>query len=101
MQPGNWDVYFEPTAKLQTEAEIPFQITVHDVLHKPVVEAKVTLQIETLDHQKAQVFKAPAIDQGVYMAKPIFPSAGQWNVLVEVHRDYRESAKTAEYNVPK
>jgi hypothetical protein len=101
LRPGNWDIYFEPTAILQTGTPVPVQITVSDSLHKPVVEAKVTLQIETVDHQKVQVFKAPAIDRGVYMAKPVFPSPGQWNVLVEVHRDDRESASTREYNVPK
>lgn len=101
LQPGNWDIYFEPTAKLQTEAPIPFQITVHDSLHKPLTEAKVTLQIETPDHQNVQVYKAPAIDQGVYIAKPVFPFSGQWNVLIEVHRNNRESARSTEYNVPK
>jgi hypothetical protein len=101
MKPGNWNIYFEPTAVLQTGTHVPFQITVHDPLHKPVVEARVTLQIETPDHTHVQVFKAPAIDQGVYMAKPEFPFAGQWSVLVEVHRADRESARTIEYNVPK
>lgn len=100
-KPGNWNIYFEPTAILQTGTRVPFRITVHDPLHKPVVEARVTLQIETPDRTHVQVFTAPAIDQGVYMAKPEFPFAGQWNVLVEVHRADRESARTIEYNVPK
>ncbi len=100
LQPGNWDIYFEPTAKLQTGTPVPFQITVHDALHKPLIDAKVTLQIETADHQKVQVFKAPATDQGVYLAKPFFPSSGQWSVLVEVHRDQKEDSRSVEYNVP-
>ncbi len=100
LQPGNWDIRVEPTAKLQTGAPIPFQITVRDSLQKPVVEAKVTLQIETADHQKTRVFKAAEIDRGVYIAKAMFPTAGQWDVLVEVHRDNKESARTLDYIVP-
>ncbi|MCU1294735.1 MAG: hypothetical protein JWP08_3585 [Bryobacterales bacterium] len=100
LQEGNYDIRFEPTARLQTGAQIPFQITVRDSLGKPLVDAKVTLQIETADHQRAVTFKAPAVDQGVYLAKPVFPSAGQWSVLVEVHRDQRESARTIEYSIP-
>ncbi len=100
LQPANWDIYFEPIATLQTGAQIPFQITVHDPLHKPVIEAKVTLQIETADHQKSQTFKAPAVDQGVYLAKPVFSKSGQWNVSVDVHRNDREGGRTIQYNVP-
>lgn len=101
LQTADWDIYFEPTAKLQTGAPIPFQITVNDSLHKPLVDAKVTLQIETPDRQKVEVFKAPAIDKGVYIAKPVFPSPGQWDVLVDVRRDNRENARTIQYNVPR
>jgi hypothetical protein len=97
---GNFDIRFEPTAKLQTEAPIPYQITVKDDLGKPVVQAQVTLQIETTDHKNVKVFKAPAVDQGVYLAKPVFPHSGQWNVYVEVHRNGAMSARTIEYSVP-
>jgi hypothetical protein len=100
LQEGNYDIRFEPTARLQTGVQIPFQIAVHDSLRKPLVDAKVTLQVETADHQKAVTFKAPAVDQGVYLAKPVFPSAGQWSVLVEVHRGDKVSARTIEYSVP-
>jgi hypothetical protein len=101
LKEGNFDIRFEPTATLQTGAQIPFQITVHDALQKPLVDANVTLQIETVDHRDVRMFKAPAVDRGVYMAKPVFPSPGQWNVLVEVRRDDKVSARTIEYSVPK
>lgn len=97
---GNWDIRFEPTAKLQSQAPIPYQITVKDSRGKPVIEAQVTLQIETTDHQDTKVYKAPAINPGVYIAKPEFPHAGQWNVYVEVRRNGAMSARTIEYSVP-
>lgn len=99
LQEGDYGIRFEPTAKLQTTVQVPFQITVRDPLQKPLTEAKVTLQIETADHQKTALFKAPAVDAGVYLAKPVFPSAGQWNVLVEVRRNNKVSARTIQYNV--
>ena len=100
-RPGNFDIRFEPTARLQTGADIPFQITVNDALHKPLVDAKVTLQIETPQHEHVQVYKAPAINPGVYMAKPVFPEPGAWSILVEVHRADQVSARTIEFNVPR
>lgn len=99
-RPGNFNVRFEPTAKLQTGAEIPFQITVTDALRKPLIQARVTLQIETLDGKNVKVFKAPAVNPGVYIAKPVFPFSGEWNVYVEVHRNNEMSARTIEFSVP-
>lgn len=101
LKEGSFEIRFEPTAKLQTGAPIPFQITVQDPLHKPLVDAKVTLQIETADQNNVQVFKAPAIESGVYIAKPVFRSPGQWEVLVTVVRNEKQSARTIEYTVPK
>ncbi len=98
---GNFTIRFEPTAILQTAAQVPFQITVIDDLRKPVSEAKVTLQIETKDGQNVQVFKAPSIAAGVYLAKPVFPQPGQWNISVEVHRNEDMSTRSMEYTVAK
>jgi hypothetical protein len=98
---GNFTIRFEPKAVLQTDAQIPFEIKVMDDLKKPVQDAKVTLQIETKNHQHLTVFKAPAVTSGVYLAKPIFPEAGEWNVYVEVHRNDEMSARVLEYTVPK
>jgi hypothetical protein len=47
-----------------------------------------------------QVFPAPAISTGVYMAKPVFPLAGEWNLYVEAHRNNEMSARTIQFNVP-
>jgi hypothetical protein len=105
---GNFSIRFEPTAVLQTDAPIPFQITVHDADHKPLADAKVTLQIETANHGDVKVFPAPPLDQraspGIYIAKPVFPHSGEWNVYVEVHRQNGRwdemSARTIQFNVP-
>ena len=97
---GNYDIRFEPSAKLQTGAPIPFQINVQDALRKPLPDAKVTLQIETTDHNSAKIFPAAAVNPGVYVAKPEFPAAGQWNVYVEVRRGDRMSSRTIDFSVP-
>lgn len=105
LAPANFNIRFEPTAKLQTEAPIPFQITVTDALHNPVIGATVTLQIETPQHTNVKVFKAPALDQianpGVYVAKPVFGQPGTWNVYVEARRNNRMTARTIEFSVPR
>jgi hypothetical protein len=105
---SNFSIRFEPTAVLQTGAPIPFQITVNDTNHKPLPNAKVTLQIETADHTHVKVFPAPALDPrvspGIYVAKPVFDVAGEWNVYVEVRRQngrWEEmSARTIQFTVP-
>jgi hypothetical protein len=105
---GNFNLRFEPTAVLQTDAPIPFRITVYDANHKPLADGKVTLQIETANHTNVKVFPAPPLDQraspGIYIAKPVFPSAGEWNVYVEVHHQNGQwdemSARTIQFNVP-
>jgi hypothetical protein len=97
---GNFIIRFEPKAVLQTEAPIPFQIEVTNDLHKPLTQAKVTLQIETSEHMDVKVFDAPAVSPGVYVAKPVFSDAGQWNVYVEVRRGNSVSARTIQYYVP-
>jgi len=105
---GNFSIRFEPTATLQTGAPIPFQITVQDAGHKPLADAKVTLQIETTNHTHVKVFPAPAVDPrgspGVYIAKPVFDAAGEWNVYVEVRRQNGQweemSARSIQFSVP-
>jgi hypothetical protein len=101
LREGNFVIRFEPKAILQTEAQIPFEINVMNDLNQPLHEAKVTLQIETKDHQKVQVFKAPEVTRGVYLAKPVFPEAGVWTVSVEVHRNDQISSRASEFTVSK
>jgi YtkA-like protein len=97
---GNFEIRFEPTAKLQTGVQVPFEIHITDALHKPLPDAKVTLQIEMPDHTHVQVFPAPATSVGVYVAKPVFSLAGEWNIYVEAHRNNEMSARTIQFDVP-
>lgn len=101
LRDANFEIYFEPTAILQTGTEIPFQITVKDALHKPVHGARVTLQVETPEHQNTKVYKAAEIQAGTYIAKPLFPVKGRWNVYVEAYRDDQMTARTIEYYIEK
>lgn len=100
LAPADFDIRFEPDAKLQTAAPIPYRIEVEDALGKPVAEAKVTLLIERPDHTAPVTFKASMLNAGIYMAKPVFPASGQWNVTVHILRNNRESARTNTYTVP-
>jgi hypothetical protein len=98
-QEGDFNIRFEPTAKLQTNVEVPFSITVRDSLRKPLPDAKVTLQIETKEGMHVKVFPASAISPGAYIAKPVFPISGEWNVYVEVRRGNELSARTIQFQV--
>jgi hypothetical protein len=100
LENANFDIRFEPDAKLQTGAPIPYRITIKDDLGKPVPRAEVSLQIETPDHKDVQIYKAPMLDAGMYLAKPVFPHAGQWSVTVNAHRREQVSSRTIEYTVP-
>jgi hypothetical protein len=96
---GGFSIRFEPTAILQAGAPIPFQITVSDARHQPLAQAKVTLQIETDDHQKVQVFKAVGTTPGMYIAKPVFPEAGAWSIYVHVQFNDQFGERTIKFNV--
>ncbi|MGH8164743.1 MAG: FixH family protein [Rhodanobacteraceae bacterium] len=101
VRPANLTIRFAPATELMSGVPIPFKIQVTDPLHKPVVQAKVTLEIHRPDRTKTAVFKAPAIDRGVYMAKPVFPSPGTWEVYVEVRWEDQHGGRTIKYNVPR
>jgi hypothetical protein len=96
---GNFDIRFEPTAKLQTGVQVPFEIDVKDARKQPLTGAKVTLQIEMLDHSRVKVFQAPGLNPGVYIAKPVFPAAGDWNVYVEVRRSDAMTSRSIQFSV--
>jgi hypothetical protein len=98
---GNFTIRFEPKAILQAEAQIPFEITVLNDLKQPLHQAKVTMQIETKDHKHTMTYKAPEVTEGTYLAKPVFPEAGEWSVYVEVHRNDQVSSRTLEFVVQK
>jgi hypothetical protein len=97
---GYFEIRFEPKAVLQTNAPIPFEITVKDDLGKPLIQAKVTLEIQMEGHVHTKVYQAPSTGPGVYVAKPVFPEAGEWQVYVEVRRNNQMSARTIQFNVP-
>jgi len=98
---GNFVIRFEPKAILQAEAQIPFEINVMNSLKQPLHEAKVTLQIETKDHQAVKIFNAPEVTRGLYLAKPVFPEAGEWTVTVEVHRNDQVTTRTSDFTISK
>lgn len=100
-QPGNYSIRFEAAARLQTDVQIPFHIRVSDARDRPLQDANVTLTIENSTHDSVKGFKAPAIDEGVYVAKPIFDKPGVWEVRIDVRRNNFVSSKTEEYNVPR
>ena len=97
---GNFTIRFEPTAILQTDAEIPFQIKVTNDLKQPLHQAKVTMQIETKEHKHVKVFKAPEVTEGVYLAKPVFSEAGDWSISVEVQRNDQVTSRSMDYTIP-
>jgi len=98
---GNFVIRFEPQAILQAEAQIPFEIRVLNELKEPLHEAKVTLQIETKDHKEVKIFKAPEVTRGLYLAKPVFPEAGEWTVTVEVQRNDQVTTRTSDFTISK
>ena len=96
---GNFSIRFEPMAILQTGAPVPFHIKVEDARHKPLMDAKVTMQIETADHKQIEKFKCSSLGEGVYSAKPIFSDAGEWLILVEVRRDDQIDSRMITFEV--
>ena len=100
---GNFEIRFEPSAKLQTNVQVPFDVTVKDGRKQPLIDAIVTMQIEMMDHTHAAKFKAPApnpaVTPGLYLAKPVFPVPGQWNVIVSVQRQDLVSERAIEFSV--
>ncbi len=99
LRPGNFNIRIEPSAKLQTGAQIPFIVIAKDPLRKPVADAKVSLRIENTDPTNTKTYPALATEPGSYLAKPVFPSAGQWTIAVEVRRGNEISSRTAEFSV--
>lgn len=96
---GDFTIRFEPTAKLQSNTEVPFQISVIDSRHKPVEHANVLLQIKDKDSMNVRDFKAIMTAPGMYLAKPSFSAAGEWSVYVEVRRDGLMTARTISFVV--
>lgn len=103
LQEGNFSLRFEPTAVLQSKVQVPFEIRVVDANSRPLTYAKVDLEIARTDGSQFAKFKAVAEDMlklpGVYIAKPVFPEGGEWDVTARVERQNKESNRTIRFNV--
>ncbi len=97
---GNFKIRFEPTAKLQTGAEIPFTVTVTDSRMQPLSSASVHMTCRLADDTSTEVrSEGRMVTAGTYVAKPTFPKAGTWDVRVEVIFNDKTSSRTIQYNV--
>lgn len=97
---GSFKIRFEPTAKLQTGAEIPFTIKVTDSLLQPMSSAKVHLICRLTDEPDNDVqAEGRLVTAGTYVAKPQFPKAGTWDVRVEVTWNGKTSSRSMQYNI--
>jgi hypothetical protein len=59
----------------------------------------VKLYIETADGRNRKSFPAPSTTPGVYLAKPVFPEAGDWTIDVEVRRNDQFTSRSLQFNV--
>jgi hypothetical protein len=97
---GNYKIRFEPTAKLQTGTAIPFTIKVADSRLQPLSAAKVHMTCRLSDDTSTETqVDGRLVTAGTYVAKPVFPKAGTWDVLVEVTWNVKTSSRTIQYNV--
>ena len=97
---GNFKIRFEPTAKLQTGVEVPFEVHVDDALGKPLQrDADVQLAIARPDRTPESSVKAWFVRPGVYIAKPQFPGDGQWAVTVTARRTNEATQRTINFIV--
>jgi hypothetical protein len=97
--PANFRIRFEPTAKLQTGVQVPFEIHILDAHDQPVREAKVLFVCSQSEADAGIKSEGKAVSPGVYVAKPIFPKTGTWNIQVSARREGRESTRVAQFNV--
>lgn len=97
--PANFRIRFEPTAKLQTGVQVPFEIHILDAHDQPVREAKVLLVCTQSEGDPGISTEGKAISPGLYVAKPIFPKTGTWNVQVRARREGRESNRVVQFNI--
>lgn len=96
---GNFKIRFEPTALLQTGVEVPFEVKVWDVRQQPATDVRVIVAISRPNEERSLKSDALRVGTGVYVAKPMFPSAGQWNVEVRVRKDDTVTTKVMSFNV--
>jgi len=97
---GNFKIRFEPTAKVQTQVEVPFDVHVEDALGKPLpMNADVQLAIALPGRTPEASVKAWGVGPGEFIAKPQFPSDGQWAVTVTARRGDEVTQRTINFIV--
>jgi nitrogen fixation protein FixH len=97
---GNFKIRFEPTAKLQTRVEVPFEVHVNDAHGKPLpINANVQLTIAPPGRAPEGSVKAWYVQPGVFIAKPQFPTDGQWTVTVTARRGDETTQRTINFIV--
>lgn len=98
-QPGDFTIRFEPTAKLQANVEVPFEVHVTDSRKRLLPQGQVELSISPADKPTVETVKAWLVQPGVFIAKPRFSSDGQWSVTVKVKLGNLVSTRTIEFTV--
>jgi hypothetical protein len=97
---GNFTIRFEPSAKLQTNVEVPFDVRVTDDRNNPLQHnARVELAIAPENKPVVKTMKAWFVQPGLFIAKPVFPTDGQWAVTVTVRINDRVSTRTISFTV--
>jgi nitrogen fixation protein FixH len=97
---GNFTIRFEPTAKLQTNVEVPFEIRIMDDRRKPLERnVSVELSFAPQNQENGKTVKAWFVQPGVFIAKPVFPTDGQWAVTVMARREDRVTRRTIMFAV--
>jgi nitrogen fixation protein FixH len=97
---GNFTIRFEPTAKLQTKVEVPFEVRITDDRKQPLQHnAAVELSISPKNQGSTKTIKAWFVQPGVFIAKPVFPSDGQWSVTVTARRENQVSSRVITFSV--
>lgn len=97
---GNFTIRFEPAAKLQANVEVPFEVRVNDDRKRPLQpNAKVDLAIAPENKGVVKTVKAWYVQPGLFIAKPVFPSDGQWDVTATVRINDRVTTRTITFTV--
>lgn len=97
---GNFTIRFEPSVKLQTKVEVPFTVHVTDDLGKPLQrDDHVEMSIAPENQAPIKTVKAWFVAPGEFIAKPVFPSDGQWAITVMARRQDRVTRRTIVFPV--
>lgn len=97
---GNFTIRFEPAAKLQTNVQVPFEIRIMDDRQKPLERnVSVELSFAPQNQENGKTVKAWFVQPGLFIAKPVFPTDGQWAVTVTARREDRVTRRTIMFAV--